>query len=89
LIAYSSRFAIKAVTVVLERDHKRRGAEQQAKAVNSRADNLTAREREVMMLVVTGLMNKQIAAQLDVTEATVKFHRGRVRRNLACDRWPP
>ena len=34
------------------------------------------------MLVVTGLMNKQIAAQLGVTEATVKFHRGRVREKL-------
>ena len=42
-------------------------------------DNLTAREREVMMLVVTGLMNKRIAAQLGVTEATAKCHHGRVK----------
>jgi FixJ family two-component response regulator len=71
-----------AVAVALERDHKRREAEQQAKAVKARVDNLTSREREVMMLVVTGLMNKQIAPQLGVTEATVKLNRGRVREKL-------
>ena len=66
----------------LERDDKRREAEQQAKAVKARVDNLTAQEREVMMLVDSGLMNTQIAAQLGVTEATVKLHRGRVGEKL-------
>ena len=47
-----------------------------------RLDNLTPREREVMNLVVTGLMNKQIAGQLGVSEGTVKFHRGRVMEKL-------
>jgi len=71
-----------AVTVALERDRKRREADRQLADLKSRLDNLTAREREVMTLVVTGLMNKQIASQLGVSEATVKFHRGRLMEKL-------
>jgi RNA polymerase sigma factor (sigma-70 family) len=71
-----------AVTVALERDHKRREADRELADVKSRLNNLTPREREVMTLVVTGLMNKQIAAELGVSEATVKFHRGRVMEKL-------
>jgi FixJ family two-component response regulator len=43
-----------------------------------RRESLTTREREVMELVVTGMLNKQIASKLGITEATVKVHRGRV-----------
>ena len=71
-----------AVTVALERDRKRREADRQLADLKSRLDNLTPREREVMNLVVTGLMNKQIAGQLGVSEGTVKFHRGRVMEKL-------
>lgn len=45
-------------------------------------ESLTAREREVLALVVTGRMNKQIAAELDVGEVTVKVHRGQVMRKM-------
>ena len=45
-------------------------------------DRLTAREREVFALVTTGLMNKQIAAQIGVSEITVKVHRGNVMRKM-------
>jgi FixJ family two-component response regulator len=45
-------------------------------------DNLTTRERDVMVLVVAGLMNKQIAGQLSIAEPTVKFHRRRVMEKL-------
>ena len=71
-----------AVTVALERDRKRREADRQLADLKSRLDNLTPREREVMTLVVTGLMNKQIAARLGIGEATVKFHRGRMMEKL-------
>src|SRR5262249_31903350 len=71
-----------AVTIALERDRKRREADRQLAEVKSRLDSLTPREREVMNLVVTGLMNKQIAGQLGVSEGTVKFHRGRVMEKL-------
>ena len=53
--------------------------------LRARYDLLTAREREVMMLVVRGLMNKQIAGQLGTTEATVKLHRGRVMHKMQAD----
>ena len=45
-------------------------------------DMLTTREREVMQLVTTGMLNKQIAGRLGITEATVKVHRGRVMEKI-------
>jgi FixJ family two-component response regulator len=45
-------------------------------------ESLTAREREVMELVIGGFLNKQIAKRLDITEATVKAHRGRVMEKI-------
>ena len=47
-------------------------------SIRGRYDTLTPREREVMALVVTGLMNKQISHELGISEITVKMHRGRV-----------
>jgi FixJ family two-component response regulator len=49
-----------------------------ARDVNERASHLTQREREVFRWVVTGRLNKQIAALLGTTEKTIKVHRGRV-----------
>ena len=46
---------------------------------------LTAREQEVMQQVVSGLLNKQIAAELKITEFTVKFHRGHIMRKMRAD----
>jgi FixJ family two-component response regulator len=43
---------------------------------------LTPREREILALVTTGLLNKQIAAQLDLSETTVKVHRGQIMRKM-------
>jgi FixJ family two-component response regulator len=71
-----------AVTVALERDRKLREPDRKAAELKSRLDNLTPREREVMTLVVTGLMNKQIAGRLGVSEGTVKVHPGRVMEKL-------
>jgi FixJ family two-component response regulator len=47
--------------------------------------SLTPREREIMALVVSGLLNKQIAAELGISEITVKAHRGRVMRKMCVD----
>jgi len=58
---------------------KREGAQRQ---LQERYDSLTKREREVMNLVVTGLMNKQVGFELDISEITVKAHRGRVMEKM-------
>ena len=65
-----------AIGVALNLDRTRRENEKAVSNLRALFDSLTPREREVMALVTAGLMNKQIAAQLDVSEVTVKVHRG-------------
>ena len=71
-----------AVVRALERDQKRRDSEKVVAELQVRLDSLTSREREVIALVVDGLMNKQIAAKLGVTEITVKVHRVNMMRKM-------
>ena len=71
-----------AVIRSLERDQERRDSEKGVAELRSRFASLTSREREVIALVVDGLMNKQIAAKLGVTEITVKVHRGHMMRKM-------
>jgi FixJ family two-component response regulator len=72
-----------AVAAAIERDRGRRKDEQRLSDVRARVDGLTEREREVMGLVTAGLMNKQIAGELGLSEITVKIHRGHVMRKMA------
>jgi FixJ family two-component response regulator len=67
-----------AIQVALNLDHTRRENETAASLLRTHYETLTSREREVMALVATGLMNKQIAAELNISEVTVKVHRGHV-----------
>jgi FixJ family two-component response regulator len=71
-----------AVTKAIERDQKRRENEKRVSELRIQFDCLTSREREVMKLVAAGLMNKQIAAELGITEITVKVHRGHMMRKM-------
>ena len=66
--------------VALDRD--RRAADGQADGLRALYQTLTPREREVMALVTAGLMNKQVAARLDLSEITVKIHRGNLMRKM-------
>jgi FixJ family two-component response regulator len=71
-----------AVHIALKRDHQRRETMIAAADVRARFDTLSARERAVVALVVSGKMNKQIAAALGVSEVTVKVHRSHAMRKL-------
>ena len=71
-----------AVIRALERDQKRRDSEKAVSEHRILLDSLTSREREVMTFVAEGLMNKQIAAKLGISEITVKVHRGHMMRKM-------
>jgi len=71
-----------AVTAALDRDRKRRDEKKAGLELRLRYEGLTRREREVMRLVAAGLMNKQIAGELDLSEVTVKIHRGHVMKKM-------
>jgi FixJ family two-component response regulator len=72
-----------AVTAAIERDRSSRNEAKILSDLKARFVNLSAREREVMALVTTGLMNKQIAAEIGIAEITVKIHRGHIMRKMA------
>jgi FixJ family two-component response regulator len=71
-----------AVVRALEHDRERRESEKVVTELRARFETLTSREREVIALVADGLMNKQIAPKLGVTEITVKVHRVNMMRKM-------
>jgi len=71
-----------AVNQALELDSKRRIEDEEIATLRSLYDALTPRQREVMLLVTNGLMNKQIAGHLGLSEITVKIHRGDVMKKM-------
>jgi FixJ family two-component response regulator len=70
------------VTTALRRDEQARQAENARQALRETFERLTTREREVMGLVTSGLMNKQVAAELGLSEITIKIHRGHVMKKM-------
>ena len=71
-----------AVRVALNRDRERRYRKVTTHDLRSHFDSLSSREREVMTLVTTGMMNKQVAAELGIAEVTVKVHRHHIMKKL-------
>jgi FixJ family two-component response regulator len=71
-----------AVQLGLERDRTRRESSKAVSGLMSAYQSLTSREQQVIALVTAGLMNKQIAAEIGVSEITVKVHRGNVMRKM-------
>nr|WP_246738775.1 response regulator [Bradyrhizobium sp. CCBAU 051011] len=71
-----------AVVAATERDRKRREVEKTVANLQSLYDTLSSREQAVMKLVAAGLMNKQVAAELELAEITVKIYRGRVMKKM-------
>jgi len=82
---FQKKDLLDAVRQAIERDRVQRKEHAEVSSLRSRLDTLTTREREVMDLVVTGLMNKEAAAKLGLSEITVKVHRGRVMQKMQAD----
>jgi FixJ family two-component response regulator len=77
-----------AIQVGLARDRERCENDKELRTLAERFETLTAREREVMGHVVTGRLNKEIAADLGISEITVKVHRAQVMRKMSADSLP-
>lgn len=80
-----SRDLLAAIRAAIERDRASHRARRDVRALRDRYARLTAREREVMALVIAGRSNKQIASELATTERTVKFHRAHVVEKMEAD----
>ena len=74
-----------AIQVALEKDGTRRFREGEVALIRERLESLTPREREILPLVVSGLLNKQVAAQIGTSETTVKVHRSQLMRKMGAD----
>jgi RNA polymerase sigma factor (sigma-70 family) len=74
-----------AIQQALERDRTTRDQRAKNEELHTRYDSLTSREREVMTLVVAGLLNKQIAGELGTSETTVKNHRHQIMEKMGAD----
>ncbi len=74
-----------AIQVALQRDSAVREQQTDIQELRKRYQSLTAREREVMALVVSGMLNKQIASEIRASEATVKIHRGHAMRKMQAE----
>jgi FixJ family two-component response regulator len=80
---FDDEHLIAAVETAIAKDREQRAEAADISELQGKFASLTMREREVLGLVVTGLMNKQVAARLDLSEITVKIHRGNVMRKMA------
>jgi FixJ family two-component response regulator len=74
-----------AVQLALDRDRGRIQSEQASSGLKSNFGTLTPREQEIMALIVSGLMNKQVAGKIGLSEITVKVHRGRIMRKMGAN----
>ena len=80
-----SRDLLAAIRSAIERGRVSHQARREREALRERYDRLTPREREVLPLVVAGLLNKQIAGELAASERTVKFHRAHIMKKMQAD----
>jgi FixJ family two-component response regulator len=82
---FHDQVLLDSIHQALDRDRLTRQKQRSLADLRKRYDGLTAREREVMGLVVSGMLNKQIAFDLGTSEITIKIHRGQVMRKMQAD----
>ncbi|SRR6266567_2237135 len=81
----SNESLLSAIRNAIERSRGKLDSETEKRALRARFAALTARERQVMKLVISGMPNKQVGDELGITEITVKFHRGNLMRKMKAD----
>jgi two-component system response regulator FixJ len=77
-----------AIQSAVEKDREAKARFKEAEEIRRRMELLTPRENEILRYVITGMLNKQIAAKFDIAEATVKIHRGRIMEKLCAESVP-
>jgi len=82
---FRSRDLLDAVRAAIERDQSAHKERSETGALRQLYEQLTPREREVMALVVAGLLNKQVASELATTERTIKFHRAHIMQKMRAE----
>ena len=82
---YRSRGLLEAIRAAIERDRMARKQRAEIRDLRQRYEQLTPREREVMLLIAAGMLNKQAAGELATTERTIKFHRAHLMRKMSAD----
>jgi FixJ family two-component response regulator len=85
---FSDDALLNAIRLAVERSRVALGREAETQALRNCYASLTHRERQVMALVVSGLLNKQVGGELGISEITVKAHRGQVMRKMQADSLP-
>jgi FixJ family two-component response regulator len=82
---FNDEVLLTAVQAALERSQVALSLEAEMRVLRDRYESLSPRERQVMVLVVSGLLNKQVAGELGISEITVKAHRGKVMQKMKAD----